>query len=180
MPGITLRDGGVREAEAQRGLRQVHVRAEILAQRVDVLHHLLLAIAAEIEVAEIAGREGGGRGRCVPESAPSSSGTRARMPIFSSCAERQHARFGRLVEDVVDHLHGVDLAGAHDGERGIGIVLGGGDADAAALCRSVFRSSKARRHSSRSIHASFQTWSCSRSMVSSFRLRRLSSAQAMM
>ena len=52
----------MREAEAQGGVGEDCAFAEIAAQRVDVLDHLLLAVALEIELAEIAGREFGRSG----------------------------------------------------------------------------------------------------------------------
>ena len=51
--------------------------------------------------------------------------------MFSGLAEREEIALGRLVEDVVDHLHGVDQAGADDLERGIGLVVVDRDADGA-------------------------------------------------
>src|SRR3954462_9020918 len=46
-------DGRMGEAEAKRGLGQADAGPQILAQRIDMLHNLPLAIAFEIELAEI-------------------------------------------------------------------------------------------------------------------------------
>ena len=55
-------NGRVREAEAECGVGQTGAVTEVAAQRVDVLDDLFLAIgAAEIILAEIAGRKGGAR-----------------------------------------------------------------------------------------------------------------------
>ena len=48
----------------------------------------------------------------VPVSVPSSNGTRAMTATFSSRQSGEQLVLGRLVEDVVNHLHRVDQAGA--------------------------------------------------------------------
>ena len=73
------------------GLR---LRPKVAAQRIDVFDDLLFAIAAEVVFAEIAGGKLGVLVVMLPESAPSSSGTRARTPMFFSLAERQELRSG--------------------------------------------------------------------------------------
>ena len=67
----------------------------------------------------------------VPVSEPSSNGTRAMTP---TCCSRQSGKelvFRRLVEDVVDHLDGVDLAGAHGLKRVPRLPAVDADADGA-------------------------------------------------
>ena len=49
----------------------------------------------------------------VPVSVPSSNGTRAITPTFMLAAGREQLVLRVLVEDVVDHLHGVDQPAAH-------------------------------------------------------------------
>jgi hypothetical protein len=107
----------VRQAEAQGGIGQADRDAEIAAQRVHVLHDLLLAIgAAEIILAEIASREGGLFGNRAGQRTFVQRDARQDADIHF-LRQRQHARFRGLIENVVDHLNGIDQAGAHDGER---------------------------------------------------------------
>ncbi len=54
IPGITVDTAGWERQKRRAISGRLPAVAEILPQRVDVLHHLLLAVAAEIEVAELA------------------------------------------------------------------------------------------------------------------------------
>ena len=180
MPGITVETAGCERQKRSAMSARTAPSPQVAAQRVDVLHHLLLAIALGNSTR---GNRPAGTwclGVILPVSAPSSSGTRASTPMFSACAQREQIALGRLVEDVVDHLHGVDQAGPHDLERGIGLVVVDRDADGADFAGALQVVEGAAPFVARRPTRAFQTWSCSRSMVASPRLPRLSSAHAMM
>src|SRR5918999_1947353 len=117
------RDGVGREHIAQRGLRDLLARdAEVVDDRLHAFGDLLLAVAVEVARAEVALGE------------LTVLVDRARQAALVERDAREHADVvlldGReqlvlraLVEDVVDHLHGVDEAGADEGERRRGLVV---------------------------------------------------------
>ena len=114
----------MRQAETDRDVRQVArvFEAEIANQRVDVLRHLLLSVAAEIKVAEIAFGE-----NCVFVNAAGErpfvqrhAGEDADIVVD---AGGKQILLRRLIEDVVDHLHGIDQARLNDAEPRIRFMV---------------------------------------------------------
>ena len=108
MPGMTVLTSGLLQDEAQRQLGHGHARRHQRLQRVGALHAGDQVLGHEVGVAPVALRpaavlrQRAGQRALVERHA----GDHARR----SCS--RHAReqlvLGRLVEDVVDHLHGVD------------------------------------------------------------------------
>ena len=110
MPGITDDTAGCDEDVAQRHLRQLlALDAEVVQDRLHVVGDLLLAVVAEVVVAEVAVRELG--------VGPDRAGQRALVERHAGehadavlGARVEQLVLGRLVEHVVDHLHGVHRA----------------------------------------------------------------------
>src|ERR1700730_11602796 len=108
----------MRQAEAQRHLRQICVFTQVAAQGVHVLHDLLLAIAAEIPVTEIAIWKLRGFIDAARESAFVQKYAGEHSDILAE-AEGKQAFLGSLIEDVIDHLDRIDEARANRAEAGI-------------------------------------------------------------
>ena len=112
MPGITVETARMRQAEAERGLgSRSSGDAEVVDDRVHALGDLPLAVAGEVEVAEVAlgerrlGRDRPGQAALVERHAGEDADV-----VLAARGEELVLR--ALVEDVVDHLHGVDEARA--------------------------------------------------------------------
>ena len=121
--GDDRRDLGEGEHVAQRGLGELPaLDAQVLDDRLHVLLDLLRAVAPEVARAEVALRE-----RAVGRD-------RSRQAALVERDAHDHADVAlahrgvqlvlrALVEHVVDHLHGVDPAGAHQLQRGVRPVV---------------------------------------------------------
>src|SRR5260370_15365371 len=113
----------MREAESQRHLRKSAVLgSEFLLQRAHPFHHLLLAIAAKIEVSEIVRLELGvlrdlAREASLIERHPGDDAYVLLLGQWKQMALRA------LIEDVVDHLHSVDQARFDNLQRGVGLMI---------------------------------------------------------
>src|SRR5262245_53416599 len=121
--------GRVTETEAKRDLRQpVDLDVEISGDRLHALPHLALALAGEVAVPEVALRErrlgpDGTRQRALAERHPHDHAYTRR---FDRGEERV---LGALVEDVVDHLNGVDDPRLDEPDRVVRLVVVDRDAE---------------------------------------------------
>src|SRR5262249_44089503 len=101
--------------------------AEVSLQGIEVLDNFLPPISAEIPVAEVAFGEADVLGEVTTQRAfvEWDAGENADVELL---CEREQSAPGSLVEDVVNHLNGIDQASFADAEDAIGVVLGGGNA----------------------------------------------------
>jgi hypothetical protein len=128
-PGDDGGDGRGAQHEPQGGLRQrPGLDVQVGHDRPGPPLDLGRAVAAEVAVAEVALGEGR-TGRDRAGQAALVQGDPDDHADAVLLAGRQEHFGGRLVEDVVDHLHGVDRAAAHQRERVVRLVVVDGDAE---------------------------------------------------
>ena len=124
---------GVAEAEAERDLCQpLDLDVEVSGDCLDAFPDLALALAGEVAVPEVAFRE--------RRLGPDGAGQRALVERHShdhADARRldggEERVLGALVEDVVDHLDGVDEPRLDEPDRVLGLVVVDRDAEEADL-----------------------------------------------
>jgi hypothetical protein len=132
-PGDHRGHGRLGEHEAQRrGGHVVNVDAQVVHDRIDAVLHLLLAIAAEVLVAKVALGEGAVGPDAAGEAALVERHAHDHADVVLAHGGEEPLEC-RLVEDVVDHLHGVRDAALDDPERAVGLVVVDRDAEEADL-----------------------------------------------
>lgn len=133
-------DFGPGQAEAEGDLGEASFGAgdslQVILEGGDVFDNLLLAVAAEVVIAELAGLElrvlGDAAGQAaLVEGDPSDDAD------FVLAAAGEEVLLGSLIEDVVDDLDAVDQSGADDIQGGVRLVIVNGDADCASFAATL-------------------------------------------
>src|SRR4051812_10849296 len=119
------------QAEPQRQLwKLIQLSARIVPDLLHVIPDFFLSLPAEILIAKIVRRELGIRPDLAGEAALVKWNARNHSDIVLP-AIREQLVFGRLIEDVVDHLHAIDQPGGEAFQTVSGLMVIDRDADGA-------------------------------------------------